>query len=145
VPLPFRFKDLAWWHAAVPCLIMLVVAGGPVAVACVAAGDARLLVLLAVTVPVLVAGALVNAYRGDVTPDMFAGFDTPLGNTAAINIALSFALGPVLAVAPMTALLASAIGSATSGALARAVVVGAGLAAGLGAYAARRAARMRAG
>jgi hypothetical protein len=145
VPLPFRFKDLAWWHAEVPCLIMLVVAAGPVAAACAAAGDARLLVLLAVTVPVLVAGALVNAYRGDVTPDMFAGFETPVGNTAAINIALSFALGPVLAVAPMTALLASAIGSATTGALARAVVVGAGLAAGLGAYAARRAGRMRAG
>jgi hypothetical protein len=145
VPLPFRFKELAWWHAAVPCLIMLVVAGGPVAVACVAAGDARLLALLAVTVPVLVAGALVNAYRGDLTPDMFAGFETPAGNTAAINIGFAYALGPVLAVAPMTALLSSAIGSGTPGALARAAVIGAGLAAGLGAYAARRAGRMRAG
>jgi hypothetical protein len=98
-----------------------------------------------VTVPVLVAGALVNAYRGPLSPGTFVGFDTPLGNTAALNIAFACALGPVLAVAPMTALLASAIGASDPGTLARAVVIGAGLAAGLGAYAAHRAGRIRTG
>ena len=145
VHLPFRFAMLAWWHAAVPCLILLVVAGVPVTAAAVSAGDPRLIVLLAVTVPVLVAGALVNAYRRDLSPEMFVGFETPLGNTAALNIVFSYALGPVLAVAPMTALLSSALRPSDPGALVRAVVIGAGLAAGLGAYAAHRAGQMRAG
>jgi hypothetical protein len=76
---------------------------------------------------------------------MFVGFETPFGNTAALNIVFSYALGPVLAVAPMTALLSSAFGSPKPGPLVRAVVIGAGLAAGLGAYAAHRAGQMRAG
>lgn len=142
VHLPFRFRTLAWWHAAVPCLVLLVVAGVPVTAYSVAAGDPRLAILLVVTVPVLVAGALVNAFRGQFPPDLFSGVDTPIGNTAAVKIVFWYAWGPVLAVAPMTALLSSAIGSSDPGALARAVVIGAGLAAGLGAYAARRAARL---
>jgi hypothetical protein len=145
VHLPFRFKSLAWWHAAVPCLVLLVVAGLPVVALSVASGDPRLLLLLAVTVPVLVAGALVNVFRGEFPLDMFTGVDTPVGNTAAVKIVFWAAWGPVLAVAPMAALLSSAISSADPGALARAVIIGAGLAAGLGAYAARRAARLRAG
>lgn len=143
VHLPFRFKSLARWHAAVPCLILLAAAGVPAAVLALAAGAARLLVLLVVTVPVLVGGALVNAFRGQFPPDLFAGVDTPFGNTAAARIVFWFASGPVLAVAPMTALLPSAIGSPDPGALVRAVVIGAGLAGGLGACAARRAARVR--
>ncbi len=145
VHLPFRFRSLAWWHAAVPCLILLLVAGVPVIVLSVAAGDPWLLALLAVTIPVLVAGALVNVFRGQFPPDIFSGVDTPIGNTAAVKIVFWYAWGPVLAVAPMTALLSSAVGSSDPGALARAVVVGAGLAAGLGAYAARRAARLDSG
>jgi hypothetical protein len=145
VHLPFRFQSLAWWHAAVPCLVLLLVTGIPVIVLVVVSGDPALLALLAVTVPVLVAGALVNVFRGEFPPDIFSGVDTPIGNTAAIRIVFWYAWGPVLAVAPMTALLSSAVGSSDPAAVARAVVVGAGLAAGLGAYAARRAARLVAG
>jgi hypothetical protein len=140
--LPFRFESLAWWHAAVPCLVLLVVAGAPVTALAVAAGDPRFLVLLAVTVPVLVGGALVNVFRPRFAPDLFGGVETPVGNTAAIQVVLWLAWGPVLAVAPMTALLAGAVGPSRPGALARAVVIGGGLAAGLGMYAARRAARL---
>ena len=148
--LPFRFKSLAWWHAAVPALVLLAAAGVPVVVVAVAAGDPRPLLLLVVTVPVLVGGAMVNVFRGDFPMDMFVGVDTPLGNTAALKIIFWSAWGPLLAVVPMTALLASAIGSMASsaagtGPVARAVVLGGGLAICLGAYAARRAGRLRAG
>jgi Family of unknown function (DUF6297) len=142
--LPFRFELLAWWHAALPCLILLVVAGLPVVAASAATGNPRFLALLAVTVPVLVTGALVNVFRGEFAPDMFAGVDTPFGNTAAIKIFVWYAWGPVLAVVPMSVLLSGAIGASRPGALLRAVVIGAGLAFGLGAYAARRARRVHA-
>jgi hypothetical protein len=142
--LPFRFESLAWRHAAVPALFLLVAGGVPVLAACVITGDPRPLALLAVTVPVLVAGALVNVFRADFSPALFAGSDTPLGNTAAINVVVWYAWGPVLAVVPMTVLLSSAIRSPGTGSLARAVVLGAALAAGLGGYAARRARRLRA-
>jgi hypothetical protein len=140
--LPFRFGSLAWWHAAVPCLVLLVVAGVPVTALAVAAGAPRFLALLAVTVPVLVGGALVNVFRPRFAPDLSGGTETPVGNTAAITVVVWFAWGPVLALAPMTALLSGAVGSPAPGPLQRAVVIGALLAAGLGAYAARRAARL---
>ncbi|MGH3409327.1 MAG: hypothetical protein ACRDRJ_43570, partial [Streptosporangiaceae bacterium] len=147
VPLPFRYKSLAWWHAAVPVLVLLAAAGVPVVALSVASGDPRPIALLAVAVPVLVAGALVNVFRGEFPLDMFAGVDTPFGNTAALRILFWSAWGPVVAVAPLTALLARALaapgGRAADGAVARAVVIGAGLAIGLAAYAARRAARLR--
>ncbi len=143
--LPFRFESLAWWHAAVPCLVLLAAAGLPVAAASLATGDPRPLALLAVTVPVLVAGALVNVFRPPLSPDMFVGAETPVGNTAVINIIFWYAWGTLLAVVPMTVLLSSAIRSPGPGSLARAVVIGAALAAGLGGYAARRARRLRAG
>ena len=145
VPLPIRFQTLAWWHAGVPCLVLLVAAGIPAAVVCVAAGDLRPLVLLAVIIPVLVGGALVNAFRGSFSPSLFVGVDTPVGNTAALSIVFWYAWGTVLAVLPMTVLVSSALHSPGPAALARALVIGAGLAAGLGAYAARRAGRLRAG
>jgi hypothetical protein len=97
--------------------------------------------LLAVTVPVLVAGALVNVFRARFPPDLFDRVETPLGNTAAIQVILWLAWGRVLAVAPMTVLLASAVRPHQPGALVRAVI-GAGLAAGVAAYAARRARRL---
>jgi hypothetical protein len=140
--LPFRFGSLAWWHAAVPCLVLFVVAGVPVTALAVAAGAPRFLALLAVTVPVLVGGALVNVFRPRFAPDLFAGTETPMGNTAAITVVVWFALGPVLALAPLTALLSGAVGSPAPGPLQRAVVIGALLAGGLGVYAARRAARL---
>jgi hypothetical protein len=140
--LPFRFTSLAWWHAAVPALVLLVVAGLPVLVLALATGDLRFLPLLAVTVAVLVAGALVNVFRGEFAPDLFAGVDTPVGNTAAFRIIFWYAWGPLLAVVPMALLLSRAIGPARPGRLAPSVVIGAALAVGLAAYAARRAARI---
>jgi hypothetical protein len=141
--LPFRFESLPWWHAVVPCLVLYVMAGVPVLAAALATGDLRFLAWLAVTVPVLVAGALVNVFRPRHHPDLFGGVETPVGNTAAIFVWLWFVWGPVLAVAPMTALLTSAIESSRSGMLVRTVVLGAGLAVALCAYAAIRARRLR--
>jgi Family of unknown function (DUF6297) len=142
--LPFKFESLAWWHAAVPCLVLLVVAGVPVLAASLATGSARYLVWLVVTVPVLVAGALVNVFRPRNHPDLFGGVETPVGNTAAIAVLLWFVWGPVLAVAPMAALLSSALGPSRPGVLARTVVVALGLAVGLCIYASVRARRLRA-
>ena len=143
--LPFRYESLAWWHAAVPCLVLLVAAGVPAAVAGLVSGDLRPLVLLVVTIPVLVGGALVNVFRGSFSPSLFVGADTPVGNTAALSIVFWYAWGTVLAVLPMTVAVSSALGSPGSGPLVRALVIGAGLAVGLGAYAARRAGRLRTG
>ena len=141
--LPYRFSSLPWWHVAAPCLVLFAVAIMPVTVAAVAAGDPWLVILLAVTVPVLVTGALANAFHGPPPPNLFVGFETPFGNTGVLNVILWFAWGPILAVVPMTALLPSAIGPSDPGAVVRAVVLGAVLAAGLGVYATRRAARLR--
>jgi Family of unknown function (DUF6297) len=143
--LPFRYESLAWWHAAVPCLVLLTAVGVPAAVAGIVSGDLRPLVLLVVTIPVLVSGALVNVFRGSFSPAIFVGADTPVGNTAALSIVFWYAWGTVLAVLPMTVLVSSAFGSTGSGSLVRSLVVGAGLAVGLGVYAARRAGRLRAG
>jgi hypothetical protein len=140
--LPFRFESLAWWHAVVPCLVLFVVAGVPVIAFAATAGDPRLVALLAVTVPVLVAGALVNVFRPRFMPDLFGGFETPVGNTAAIVVVLWLALGPLVAVVPMALLLPSALGASHAAAAVRAVVAGAVLAGVLGSYAARRAARL---
>jgi len=140
--LPFRFESLAWWHAIVPCLVLFAVAGVPVVAVAVAAGNPGLIALLAVTVPVLVTGALVNVFRPRFMPDLFGGFETPVGNSAAIIVVFWLILGPLLAVVPMAVLLPSALGASHAAALVRAVVVGAALAGGLGAYAARRAARL---
>lgn len=143
VHLPFSFRSLAWRHGVAPCLVLAVVAGAPAIALCVAVGDLRLLLVLAVTVPVLVGGALVNVFRGQSPPDLFSGVDTPVGNTAAVRIIFWYAWGPILAVAPMTALVAGTISAHDPGALARAIVIGAGLAVALGYYAAHRATKLR--
>jgi hypothetical protein len=140
--LPFRFESLAWWHAIVPCVVLFVVAGVPVAAVAIAAGNPGLIALLVVTVPVLVTGALVNVFRPRFMPDLFGGFETPVGNSAAILVLFWLILGPLIAVVPLAVLLPSALGASHAAALARTVVVGAALAGGLGAYAARRAARL---
>ncbi len=113
--LPFRYESLAWWHAAVPCLVLLAAVGVPAAVAGIVSGDLRPLVLLVVTIPVLVSGALVNVFRGSFSPSLFVGADTPVGNTAALSIVFWYAWGTVLAVLPMTVLVSSALGSTSSG------------------------------
>jgi hypothetical protein len=125
--------------------VLLAAVGVPAAVAGIVSGDLRPLVLLAVTIPVLVGGALANVFRGSFSPSLLVGADTPVGNTAALGIVFWYAWGTLLAVLPMTVLVSSALGSASSASLVRALVVGAGLAVGLGAWAARRAGRLRAG
>lgn len=137
--LPFRYESLPWRHAAVPCLVLAVVSGVPAVALSIVAGEPRLLLLVAVTVPVLVAGALVNAFRSQYPPDLYGGFETPLGNSAVFPLIWWLAMGPVLSVLPMTLLLSAALGSPDSGPLARAVALGAGLAVALGFYAGHRA------
>lgn len=145
VHLPFRFRSLAWWHAIVPVLVLLVAAGAPAIALAAATGSPQALLILAVAVPVLVAGALVNVFRGEFPLDMFAGVDTPFGNTAVFRIIFWSAWGPLISVGVLTFLVASQLGSSATGGVTRTVVLGAGLAAALGAYAARRAARLRSG
>ena len=65
-------------------------------------------------------------FRAAFSPELFQGAETPLGNTAVINIVIWYARGPVLAVVPMTVLLSGAIRSPGTGSLARAVVIGTG-------------------
>ena len=85
-------------------------AGVPVTVLAVATGDPRLVAFLAVTVPVLVGGALVNVFRPRSHPDLFGGVETPLGNTAAIMVCSGPALGPAAA-GPTTVLLSGELRS----------------------------------
>jgi hypothetical protein len=143
--LPFRYHRLVWWHALVPCLVLAMLAGGPAVALALATGRVRLLGLAAVTIPVLVAGALLNAYRGPMPASLFAGFDTPAGNTAAVSIAAWYASGPLIAIAPMIPLLANALGRHPPGLTPQLTVIAAVLAAGMGIFAARRAMRLKSG
>jgi hypothetical protein len=148
--LPIRYESLVWWHAIVPCAAMIVLVGGPAAALAVVTGHAWLLGLLAVTIPVLVGGALVNSYRGPLEGEMFAGFDTPVGNSSGVTITLWYITGPLLAIAPMivfynSALHTGALRANQHGHAATAVVLSAVLAAWLGFIAARRARRLRSG
>jgi hypothetical protein len=143
--LPFRYETLVWWHAIVPCLVLAVLAGGPAAVLAVITGKIWLLALVAVTIAVLVGGALVNSFRGNLEAEMFAGFETPVGNSSGVTITLWYVTGPLLAIAPMILLYDTAIGSSQSGRIVQAVVLSAALASWLGIIATRRARRLRSG
>jgi hypothetical protein len=141
--LPFRYDTLVWWHAIVPCLALAILAGLPATVLAVLTGNVRLLALVAVTIPVLVGGALVNSFRGQLESEMFTGFDTPMGNTSGIMITLWYVTGPLLAIAPMIVLYRSVIGSAGASRTVLVVVLAGALAAWLGTIAARRARRLK--
>jgi hypothetical protein len=141
--LPFRFPMLVWWHAPAGCVAFAVLAGIPAAVLAGLTGHLRLLVLVAVAIPVLVAGALVNSFRGELEGEMFGGFDTPLGNSSGITIALWYATGPLLAIGPLIVLCYRAVTSAQSARLVQAVVLSAVLATWLALIATRRARRLR--
>ena len=143
--LPFRFDTLVPWHAVVPCLALAVLAGGPAVVLAVLAGRVRLLALVAVTIPVLVGGALVSSFRGQLEGEMFGGFETPLGSSAGIMITLWYVTGPLLAIAPMIVFCNSAISSARPGRTVQAVVLSAALAGWLWTIAVRRARRLKSG
>jgi Family of unknown function (DUF6297) len=141
--LPFRYQDLVWWHAIVPCVVMAVLAGGPAAALAVVTGHGLLLAPLVATIAVLVGGALVNAYRGQLEAEMFAGFDTPLGNSSGISITFWYATGPVLAIAPMIVLWHVALASPQPRAIVVTTLLAVALAAWLGHIAANRATRLK--
>ncbi len=141
--LPFRFDTLARWHGIVPCLALAVLAGTPALVLAIIAGHARLVPLIVVTIAVLVGGALVNSFRGELEGEMFDGFDTPLGNSSGITIALWYITGPLLAIGPMLILWSAAIGSARASRTIVPVVLGTALAAWLFHVAAGRARRLK--
>jgi Family of unknown function (DUF6297) len=141
--LPFPYRELVWWHAIVPCLLMAVLAGAPAVALAVLTGRERLLALVAASIAVLVAGALVNGYRGQLEAEMFAGFDTPVGNSSGVSITLWYATGPLLAIAPLIVLWHIALGSAKPRGIVVATLLAVALAAWLGRIAANRATRMK--
>jgi hypothetical protein len=141
--LPFRYETLVWWHAIVPSLVLAVLAGGPAVALAVVTGHLRLLALVAVAIPVLVAGALVNSFRGELEGRMFEGFDTPLGNSSGVMVSLWYVTGPLLAIGPMIVLLYRSISSAKAAPTVWAVVLSIALAAWLGSIARGRARRLR--
>ncbi|HUA42573.1 MAG TPA: hypothetical protein VMA32_13450 [Streptosporangiaceae bacterium] len=141
--LPFRYDALAWWHAIVPCLALGVLAGGPAAALTIISGHVWLLPLIAATITVLVGGALVNSFRGELEGEMFDGFDTPLGNSSGITIMLWYVTGPLLAIGPMIILWSAAISSARAGRTTPEALVSVALAAWLCSIAARRARRLK--
>jgi uncharacterized protein DUF6297 len=141
--LPFPYRELVWWHAIVPCLVLAVLAGGPAAALAVAAGHERLLFPLAATIAVLVGGALVNGYRGQLEGEMFNGFDTALGNSSGVSITLWYVTGPMLAIAPMIVLWHIALDSKKPGGIVAATLLAVALAAWLGSIAANRATRLK--
>jgi Family of unknown function (DUF6297) len=141
--LPFPYRSLVWWHAIVPCLLLAVVAGGPAVALAVATGHERLVLPAAATIAVLAGGALVNAYRGQLEAEMFAGFDTPLGNSSGVAITLWYATGPLLAIAPMIVIWHIALASTKASGTVVATLLAAALAAWLGSIAANRAARLK--
>jgi hypothetical protein len=140
--LPFRYETLPWWHAIVPGLVLVVVAGVPAAVLAAATGHGALIPLAILTIPVLVGGALVNSFRGQLEGEMFEGFDTPLGNSSGITITLWYVTGPLLAVGPLLILWYAAIRKGHGGSPII-VILAALLAAWLGYIAAGRARRLR--
>ncbi len=143
--LPFRYETLVWRHAIVPCLALVVLIGGPALLLAVSTGEVRLLALVAVTIAVLVGGALVNSFRGPLEAEMFAGFETPVGNSSGVTIVLWYVTGPLLAIGPMIAVYYKAIDAKKPGQIGTLVVLSALLAAWLGFIAARRARRLRSG
>jgi hypothetical protein len=141
--LPLRYPALVWRHAIVPGLAAAVLAGIPAAVLASLTGHSRLLALVAVAIPVLVAGALVNSFRGELEGEMFGGFDTPVGHSSGVTIALWYATGPLLAIGPLILLDYRTVTSARPERLVQAVVLSAVLGAWLAFIATRRARRLR--
>jgi len=141
--LPFRYDSLARWHAIVPCLALAVLAGCPAAALAITTGHAWLLPLIAATIAVLVGGALVNSFRGELEGEMFEGFDTPLGNSSGITIMLWYVTGPLLAVGPMIILWSAAVTSGRASRTLPEAVLSAALAAWLVHIAAGRARRLK--
>jgi hypothetical protein len=141
--LPFRYDSLVRWHAIVPCLTLTALAGIPSAVLAIESGRARLLPVLLAAIVVLVAGAMVNSYRGPLEAEALSyGYETPFGSSGGILVAIWYATGPLLSVAPLILLTHVAI-SSRDGAIPVVVVLALILAGWLGSIATRRARRLR--
>jgi Family of unknown function (DUF6297) len=141
--LPFRYDSLARRHAIVPCLALTLFGGVPAAVLAIAAGRSWLLPLIGGAILALVAGAVVNAYRGPLEAETLAsGFETPVGNSGAIVIVLWYVTGPLLAIGPLIFLSYRAISAARLEATATSFIFSIALAVWLGSIAARRAGRL---
>lgn len=141
--LPFRYDSLVRWHAIVPCLTLTALAGIPSAVLAIESGRARLLPVLLAAIVVLVAGAMVNSYRGPLEAEALSyGYETPFGSSGGILVAIWYATGPLLSVAPLILLTHVAI-SSRDGTIPVVVVLALILAGWLGSIATRRARRLR--
>jgi hypothetical protein len=92
-----------------------------------------------------VGGALVNSFRGQLEGEMFAGFETPMGNSSGVTITVWYVTGPLLAIGPMIVLYYRAIEITGAGRPIQSAVLAAALAIWLGNIAARRARRLRSG
>ncbi|WP_344320102.1 hypothetical protein [Streptomyces macrosporus] len=104
--LPYGARALALWHAAVPTLL-LALGTGLVCAVCAAGGRWTPALLAAPTaVPACVGAALVGAYRGQLPVHLLTGTDTPMGNTAPLQIGLWYLRGMLallVLVAPVVA------------------------------------------
>jgi Family of unknown function (DUF6297) len=141
--LPFSYDSLVLRHATVPGLVLAVLAGVPAAVLAALTGQTRLIPLVAGTILVLVAGALVNTYRGQLEAVMFQGFDTPVGNSSGVTMTLWYVTGPLLAIAPLIVLYHLALSTRKPGPAVFAAVLSLALAAWLVSIARSRARRLR--
>ncbi|MFJ2745189.1 DUF6297 family protein [Streptomyces sp. NPDC087440] len=92
--LPYTFGALALWHAVVPGALLLLGTGA----GALALGTPGHFALLG-SVPVLVGGALVSAYRGAMPVEVLIGGETPMGNTGPLQAVLWYGRGVVGAVA----------------------------------------------
>jgi hypothetical protein len=96
--LPYSFDHLATRHAVVPLIIGGVLAEIGAVVAVVLTGSVVALLVPVVSVPALVAAALVSAYRGPVPAAAMTGADTPLGNIGMFTTVGWYVAGPLVAI-----------------------------------------------
>ena len=142
--LPFSYRSLPLRHAVVPAAVLLLFAAIPAVPIAVLTGHAALIVVLLPAVAVLVAGALINAFRGQLEAEMFEGFDTLLGHSSGITITLWYSTGPLLAIVPLLVICRLALISQTPARIAVALVLSTALTTWLVSIATRRAERLRA-
>jgi hypothetical protein len=101
-PLGPGFGEIALAHAVVPLVVLLtmsLVAAG-ILTATTHAGAAVL--VLPAAAPEAVAAALISAYRGPLPVGLFAGTQTPLGNTAPIQIGIWYLRGALAMLITLT-------------------------------------------
>ena len=96
--LPYSFDALATRHVVVPLVIAGVLAELGAVVAVLLTGSLVALLVPVVSVPALVAAALVSAYRGPVPAAAMTGADTPLGNIGMVTIVGWYLAGPLVAI-----------------------------------------------